>query len=249
MKALILAAGLGTRLKPITDSLPKALATVGSTTLLEYNLKRLSAQGVTEFIVNVHYKADMVEDFLRQHKNFGLSVAISDERKLLLDTGGGLKHAAWFFDDGKPFLIYNVDVITSLDVRKVYAQHVQIGALATLAVSCRSATRYFLFGAGRRLYGWRNAKTGEERRPVASTENLIPLAFGGVHVVSPEIFPHLDAFGDKFSIVDAYLALAPKYPIVGYDMQEEQWLDAGTPEMLKAASALVAAGAAPSGAL
>ncbi|MDR1416489.1 MAG: nucleotidyltransferase family protein [Prevotellaceae bacterium] len=245
MKALILAAGLGTRLRPATDNLPKALATVGGMPLLEYNLKRLAAQGITEFIVNVHHKADMVEDFLQRRKNFGLNVTISDERKQLLDTGGGLKHAAWFFDDGKPFLIYNVDVITSLDMQQIYAQHVHSNVLATLVVSHRSSSRYFLFDASHRLHGWRNMKTGEERRPSASAENMISLAFGGIHVVNPEIFSHLHNFGDKFSIVDVYLALAPKYPIMGYDIQGEQWLDVGTPETLKAANALMASGAIP----
>ncbi|MDR0711002.1 MAG: nucleotidyltransferase family protein [Prevotellaceae bacterium] len=238
MKALILAAGLGTRLKPITDSLPKALATVGGVPLLEYNLKNLAAQGVTEFIVNVHHKADMIEDFLQSHKNFGLNITISDEREQLLDTGGGLKHAAWFFDDGKPFLIYNVDIITSLDVQRIYAHHLHSDALATLAVSYRSSSRYFLFDASHRLHGWRNVKTGEERRPLASAEKLIPLAFDGIHVVSPEILPLLHDLTDKFSITDAYLTFAPSHIIMGYGMQGEEWLDAGTPGRLKEANNL-----------
>ncbi|MDR0414138.1 MAG: nucleotidyltransferase family protein [Prevotellaceae bacterium] len=240
MKAIILAAGLGTRLKPATDSVPKALITVGGTPLLEYNLKYLAAQGVTQFIVNVHHKADMVEDFLQRNGSFGLDVTISDEREQLLDTGGGLKHAAWFFDDGKPFLVYNVDIITSLNVQQLYAHHVQSDSvLATLAVSHRSSSRYFLFDAGHRLYGWRNVKTGEERRALTTTKELILMAFNGIHVVNPEIFSHLHAFGDKFSIVDAYLSLAAERYIAGYDMQGEQWLDAGTPEMLKKANELM----------
>lgn len=241
MKALILAAGLGTRLKPFTDHSPKALAPVGDVPLLEYNLTRLAAQGVEEFIVNVHHKADMVEDFLHQHNNFGLNITISDERDQLLDTGGGLKRTAWFFDDGKPFLIYNVDVITSLNAQRIYAQHLQSNALATLAVSYRSASRYFLFDANHRLHGWRNVKTGEERRPLASAERLIPLAFGGIHVVNPEIFSLLNDFGDKFSITDAYLTLAPSRCITGYDMNGEKWTDAGTPERLKEAAKIVQA--------
>lgn len=241
MRALILAAGLGTRLKPITDSLPKALVTVGGVPLLEYNLKRLAAQGITKFIVNVHDKADMIEDFLRSRKNFGLDVTISDERKQLLDTGGGLKHAAWFFDDGKPFLIYNVDIITSLNVQQVYEHHLRTNVLATLGVSHRSTSRYFLFDASHRLHGWRNVETGEERRPLPSSETLTPLAFGGIHVVSPEIFSHLHTFDDKFSIVDAYLSLASSHYIMGYDMQGEQWLDVGTPEMLQKANSIISA--------
>ncbi|MDR3188409.1 MAG: nucleotidyltransferase family protein [Prevotellaceae bacterium] len=239
MKALILAAGLGTRLQPLTDDLPKALAPLGDVTLLEHNLKTLAAQGVTDFIVNVHHKADMVEDFLRRHNNFGLNIAISDERAQLLDTGGGLKHAAWFFDDGKPFLIYNVDIITSLSVQRIYEQHLQNGALATLAVGYRSSSRYFLFDSGHRLHGWRNVKTGEERRPLASSEKLNTLAFGGIHVVNTEIFALLNGFGDKFSIIDAYLSLASTHCIMGYDMQGEKWADAGTPERLREAAALL----------
>ena len=240
MKALILAAGLGTRLKPFTDHSPKALANVGNRTLLEYNLKNLAAQGVEEFIVNVHHKADMVEDFLQRHRCFGLKIAISDERRQLLDTGGGLKHTAWFFDDGKPFLIYNVDVVTTLNVQRIYAHHLKNKALATLAVSYRSASRYFLFDANHRLHGWRNVKTGEERRPLAANESLIPLAFGGIHVVNPEIFALLNNFGETFPITDAYLALAPLHCIAGYDMQGEKWADAGTPERLKEAAKLIA---------
>jgi NDP-sugar pyrophosphorylase family protein len=239
MRALILAAGLGTRLKPITDSRPKALVTVGGVPLLEYNLKHLAAQGVTKFIVNVHDKADMVEDFLRSRKSFGLDVTISDEREQLLDTGGGLKHAAWFFDDGEPFLIYNVDIITSLNVQQVYAQHQKTNVLVTLAVSHRSTSRYFLFDASHRLHGWRNVSTGEERRPLPSSEMLIPLAFSGIHVVSPEIFSHMHTFYDKFSIVDVYLSLASSHYIMGYYMQGEQWLDVGTPEMLKEANSII----------
>ncbi len=227
MKALLLAAGLGTRLKPLTDEMPKALVPVNGVTLLERNLKYLAAQGVTDFIVNVHHFAGRVEEFLKSNGNFGLNVAISDERNLLLETGGGLRHASWFFDDGKPFVVYNVDIITTLDVQKMYARHLQGKVLATLAVSHRSSSRYFLFDAQKRLCGWRNVKTGEEKRPVQTQDALTPFAFGGIHVINPEIFPLINGFGEKFSIVDAYLALAASQRIQGYDMQDAQWVDVG----------------------
>jgi len=238
MKALILAAGLGTRLKPLTDEVPKALVSVGGAPMLERSLKFLAGQGVTEFIVNVHHFADKVEDFLARNSSFGLKVAISDERSMLLETGGGLRHASWFFDDGKPFLLYNVDILTSLNVQEMYQQHAQSAALATLAVSNRRSSRCFLFNAKNRLCGWRNVKTGEEKLPLQTDETLTPLAFGGVHVISPEIFKHLDSFGEKFSIVDVYLSLAASHLIMGYDMRNAQWLDVGKTEALEKARLL-----------
>jgi NDP-sugar pyrophosphorylase family protein len=238
MKALILAAGLGARLRPLTREIPKALAPVAGVPLLERNLKQLAAQGVTEFIVNVHYKADMVEDFLRANSSFGLSVAISDERGLLRDTGGALRHAAWFFDDGQPLLLYNVDVLTSLDVRSLLAHHRQRAALATLAVSRRPSSRYFLFDSRLRLHGWRSERTGEERLPSPPpAAPLTSLAFGGVHVISPAIFPLLRGFGEAFSIIDAYLRLAPRCLIAGFDMRDTSWIDVGSPTALQAADA------------
>jgi NDP-sugar pyrophosphorylase family protein len=236
MKAFILAAGLGTRLKPLTDEIPKALIPVNGVPLLEHSIKYLATQGITEFVVNVHYFADKVEDFLRNNNNFGCNIAISDERNLLLETGGGLRRAAKFLNGSEPFVMYNVDVLTSLDVRKMYAQHTKSGALATLAVSRRSSSRYFLFDKAKRLCGWRNVKTGEEKRPVQAEESLIPLAFGGVHVISPKIFKHVDSFGEKFSIVDVYLALAAEYRIEGYDIQSERWIDVGKLDTLEEAN-------------
>jgi len=236
MKAFILAAGLGTRLEPLTNEIPKALILVNGVPLLERNVRYLAAQGVTEFVVNVHHLADKVEEFLRSNNNFGCKIAISDERNLLLETGGGLRHAAKFLNGSEPFVMYNVDVLTSLDVRKMYEQHAQSGALATLAVSHRSSSRYFLFNAEHRLCGWCNVKTGEEKRPVQAEETLIPLAFGGVHVISPKIFKHLDNFDEKFSIVDVYLALAAEHLIESYSIQNERWIDVGTLDTLEEAN-------------
>jgi NDP-sugar pyrophosphorylase family protein len=238
MKAFILAAGLGTRLKPLTDEIPKALIPVNGVPLLEHNIRRLASQGVTEFVVNVHHFADKVEDFLQRNSNFGCKITISDERNLLLETGGGLRHAAKFLNGSEPFLMYNVDILTSLDVRKIYERNLQSGALATLAVSHRSSSRYFLFDAEHRLCGWRNVKTDEEKRPVQTSATLTPLAFGGVHVIRPEIFEHLSGFGKKFSIVEAYLALAAKRRIEAYDMQGESWIDVGRLDTLEAANRL-----------
>ncbi len=239
MKAFILAAGLGTRLKPLTDEIPKALVPVNGVPLLEHNIKRLAAQGVTEFVVNVHHFADKVEEFLRVNNNFGCKITISDERNLLLETGGGLRHAEKFLNGSEPFVVYNVDILTTLDVRRMYEQNLKSGALATLAVSHRGSSRYFLFNAAHRLCGWRNVKTGEEKRPVRTAELLIPLAFGGVHVIRPEIFGFLDRFGDKFSIVDAYLGLAATHHIESFDIQGERWIDVGKFSYLEAASKML----------
>ncbi|MDR2937364.1 MAG: nucleotidyltransferase family protein [Prevotellaceae bacterium] len=236
MKCFLLAAGLGTRLKPLTDKIPKALIPVNGVPLLERNIKYLAAQGVTEFVVNVHHFADKVEDFLQKNGNFGYKISISNERNLLLETGGGLRHAAPFLNGSAPFVMYNVDILTTLSIRKMYEQHVHSGALATLAVSNRSSSRYFLFDKNNRLCGWRNVKTGEEKRVDCHAESLTPLAFGGIHIVSPKIFSNLNGFGEKFSIVDAYLALAAEHRVECYDTQGAQWIDVGKLDSLEAAS-------------
>ncbi|MDR1226438.1 MAG: nucleotidyltransferase family protein [Prevotellaceae bacterium] len=239
MKAFILAAGLGTRLKPYTDSVPKALVPVNGMPLLERNLKYLAAQGITEFVVNVHHFADKVVDFLRQNNNLGLQISISDERDLLLETGGGLRKAALLLNNGKPFLIYNVDIISSVNVQELYKFHVANNALATLAVNNRTSSRYFLFDSENRLCGWKNTKTGEIKQPVQTTEVLTPLAFGGIHVVSPEIFPALEIFGEKFPIADVYLSLANTQRIFAYDIKDAMLLDVGKPEALMQAEKLL----------
>jgi NDP-sugar pyrophosphorylase family protein len=241
MKAFILAAGLGTRLKPHTFSLPKALVPVNGVPLLEYNLKYLAAQGITEFVINVHHFADKIVDFLQRNNNFGLQISISDERSSLLETGGGLRKAMPLLSNGEPFLIYNVDIISNIDVKKMHEFHIANSALATLAVSKRESSRYFLFDSKNSLCGWKKSKTGEIKQPVQTTEMLTPLAFGGVHVVSPEIFPYLEKFGEKFSIVDVYLSLAASQRIFAYDIKDAMLIDVGKTEALTQAEKLLSA--------
>lgn len=221
MKAMVLAAGLGTRLRPLTDAKPKALVEVGGKTMLEITLARLKAAGVTEVVVNAHHFADQVESYLKS-RDLGLKVVVSREDDLLLDTGGGLKKAAWFFADGEPLLVHNVDVLTDLDLRALYRAHAEGGALATLAVHKRTTERPLIFDRAGRLVG--RAGEGE------------PLAFMGVHAISPELFEKLTEDG-VFSIVDAYARLAKEgEPIVAWRADQAFWRDLGTPEKLDEAA-------------
>ncbi|RMG16441.1 MAG: nucleotidyltransferase family protein, partial [Bacteroidetes bacterium] len=191
MKAMIFAAGLGTRLRPLTHHRPKALVEVGGKCLLEIVIRRLLAHGFEEIVVNVHHFAGQVEAFLAQHAGFGARIAISDERSLLLDTGGGLRQAAWFFDE-QPFLVHNVDVLSDIDLTAMYQAHLQSGALATLACRRRQSSRYLLFDEQNHLCGWKNVKSGEVRMS-RQVKSCHPLAFSGIHVIDPNIFAHLSA--------------------------------------------------------
>ena len=166
MKAMIFAAGLGTRLRPITDSIPKALVPVAGKTLLEHVIEKLSNEGFDELIINVHHHAEKIIDFLAEHHNFGLHIEISDEREMLLDTGGGIRKAAEFFNDGKPFLIHNVDILSNANLKALYEKHIASDNIATLLVKDRETSRYLLFNEEQRLQGWMNVKTGEVKSPI-----------------------------------------------------------------------------------
>lgn len=238
MKAMIFAAGLGTRLRPLTDDRPKALVEVGGMPLLEIALRRLKHFGVREVIINVHHFAARIESFLARNHNFGLGLAISDERDLLLDTGGGLRKAAWFFDDGAPFLLLNADIVTDLDLNAFYKAHLDKAPLATLAIRNRPASRQLLFDEVPALCGWRNNKTGEEKwcRPGIPAR---PYAFSGIQVVSPGLFRY---FPEKpvFSMIDLYLRAGSHGLIRGYLHDEDHWIDVGKPAALEQAGELVA---------
>lgn len=245
MKAMLFAAGLGTRLRPLTNDRPKALVEVKGVTLLEVAIRRLVAAGCREIIINVHHFAEQVIDFVEKKGQFGIEITISNEQELLLDTGGGLKKAAWFFDDGQPFLVCNADVLTDLNLADFYNHHLKSGAIATLAVRRRQTSRYFLFDENMRLCGWQNAKTGEERlvdnwdSPIFNASiphTFQPLAFSGIHAISPALFNWMPAGDGPFSIIDVYLEAAQTGLVFGHDHSADEWLDVGKPEALTAAA-------------
>jgi NDP-sugar pyrophosphorylase family protein len=238
MKAMILAAGLGTRLRPLTDDRPKALVEVAGCTLLEISIARLREFGVSEVIVNAHHFAGMIADYLRGKNNFGIRIEISQEASLL-DTGGGLKQAAWFFcEDGPaapPFILHNVDVISAIDLRRMLDRHAQSRALATLAVQQRETSRYLLFDEQMRLCGRRLVK--EQKTELARpSSQLQELAFSGIHVISPRLLGMMSEEG-AFSIIQSYLRLAGEgESIMAYRADGDYWRDLGKPESIARAA-------------
>ncbi len=234
MKAMILAAGLGTRLGSLTANCPKALVELNGTPLLALVIQRLQAAGFNEIIINVHHFADQIIQYLRTNNNFGLQISISDERDHLLDTGGGIKKAEWFFNDGQAFLVHNVDIISSIDLKALYQYHLDTQSMATLACKARHSSRYFLFDKQLRLCGWENTKTGERRITVpVLQEEIRQLAFSGIHVIRPALLQQLTQSG-AFSIIDGYLQLAPDNLINCFDTGDAEITDVGKPEQLQA---------------
>jgi len=233
MKAMILAAGLGTRLKPLTNDRPKALVEVGGRTLLEITLARLRMFGVREVIINVHHFSGMVVDYLKSKDSFGMQIEISRE-EVLLDTGGGLKKAAYFFlEDSsgldKPFILHNVDVISTIDLGRMADFHAEHHALATLAVQKRETSRYLLFDEQLRLCGRRAGREGNAElvRPSPQSQAL---AFSGIHVISPRLLSMMTE-EDAFSIITSYLRLASRGEnILAFRADEYHWRDLGRPE-------------------
>jgi NDP-sugar pyrophosphorylase family protein len=237
MKAMILAAGLGTRLRPLTDDRPKALVEVAGRTLLDITLSRLREYGVREVIVNTHHFADMVAEYLKANGNFGMRIEISRE-EILLDTGGGLQKAAWFFQEGatvsdEPFLLHNVDVISAIDLHRMVQFHRDNQALATLAVQERETSRYLLFDENAQLCGRR---AGKDQQPemIRSFDKQSPapqaLAFSGIHVISPRLLSMMTEHG-AFSIINPYLRSAAQgEKILAFRADEYYWRDLGKPE-------------------
>jgi NDP-sugar pyrophosphorylase family protein len=231
MKAMILAAGLGTRLKPFTDQHPKALAKVNGKTILQRNIEYLSSFGIRDVIVNVYHFADQIIDVIKANNGFGSNISISDERDEVLETGGGIKKAAWFFEkDSEPFVVMNVDILTNMHLNEMIFQHHQNNPLATLAVTSRVTSRYFLFDELNRLCGWKNEKTGEQKISMQS-EKYLQKAFSGIHIISPKIFPLIKMQG-KFSMVDVYLELAKTNIIEAFDHSNSKLIDVGKPESI-----------------
>ena len=238
MRAMVLAAGLGTRLRPLTNDRPKALVEINGRTLLEITLRRLGSFGIQEVIINVHHFAELVVAYLKQNGNFGMRIEISRE-ELLLDTGGGLKKAAWFFLDGsdkdQPFLLHNVDVISTIDFEHMLRSHQESQSLATLAVQERTTSRYLLFDEKDRLCGRRMVKsqTDERVRPSQETHGY---AFSGIHVIAPRMLSMISEEG-AFSIIASYLRLAGEgHKISAFRADQYYWRDLGTPENVAAAA-------------
>ncbi len=248
MKAMVFAAGLGTRLKPFTDFHPKALAEVCGQPMLGIVINRLMKFGVAEIVVNVHHFADQIIDYLRANDDFGITIHISDERSCLLDTGGGILAARQWLDGEEPFIVHNADILTDFDLEEMSRWHNAHDSVATLLVADRNTKRYLLFGREMRMKGWTNIDTGEVRPAnLADYECLDKLAFGGVHIVSPAIFPHLHRFASKldctsgsqfpkFSIMDFYVSSCCSLPFYGFvPPKPYHWHDIGKPQALRAA--------------
>lgn len=226
-QAMIFAAGLGTRLRPLTDTRPKALVEIGGETLLKRLIDKMKLAGTERVVVNVHHFANQITDYIAANANFGIDIRISDESDNLLDTGGGLKAAAQLFSPDSPILIHNVDILSDIDLQALYDGHKQSDA--TLLVSDRQTKRYLLFDDDMRLVGWTNTDTGEVRSPYA---NLAPAdcrkyAFAGIHLFSPRLFPLMDSFPDKFGIIDFYLQVCSKAVVVGQVKPSLRLLDVG----------------------
>lgn len=226
---MIFAAGLGTRLHPITTSIPKALVKVHGKTLLEHAIEKLVHSGIDEIIINVHHFPEQIIAFIKS-KSFKIPILISDEREQLLNTGGGLKKAARFFGK-EAFLVYNVDIISDIDLRKPINFHLKNKPLATLVVRERNTKRYLLFDTNNKLCGWENIET-KEQIIVNKTQKLIPFAFSGIHIIEPNIF---DLMPDKkcFSMIDLYLEIAKNHTLLAFNDMESNWMDVGKIEQLE----------------
>ncbi|MDR2065712.1 MAG: nucleotidyltransferase family protein [Prevotellaceae bacterium] len=237
LKAMIFAAGMGTRLKPLTDNLPKALVPIAGKPMLEHLVIKLKNSGFTHIVINVHHFAGMIIDFLNRNNNFGVDIYISDERDCLLDTGGGIKRATEFLQGREPFLVHNVDIVSNVDLNDIYEKHCAKNSFATLLASERKASRCLLFNAGNKLCGWQNKLTGELKwsNPQISHNECTAYAFGGIHVISPEIFNCFDNYPEIFSIIDFYLLQANEKDIRAYIPQHLRLIDVGKHKTLSEA--------------
>jgi N-acetyl-alpha-D-muramate 1-phosphate uridylyltransferase len=235
MKAMIFAAGLGTRFKPWTDHHPKALAVINGKSLLQRNVEYLQRYDITDVVVNVHHFADQIQDAVEKAKGWGSNITISDERTEVLETGGGLLKAKQYLQ-GERFLTINVDILTDVNLKSLLLSHQKEDADITLGVTNRTTSRYLLFNDDNRLCGWRNTATGQERIAIES-DNYIQKAYSGLAVFEPVVLDAITQTG-KFSLIDVYLSLAPQFKIAGFDHSESKVLDVGKPESVAIAESM-----------
>lgn len=230
---MIFAAGLGTRLKPLTDHMPKALAPVAGKPMLEHVIEKLKTSGFDEIVINVHHFANQIIDFLKAKDNYGIKIWISDETDELLDTGGGIKKASGYFDE--PFLAHNADILSNVDLKAMYDYHLKSDNDATLLVSPRKTVRYLIFDENNHLQGWVNKDTMQTKPKgfVYQPEVQKEYAFGGIHIISPTLFNYMgDEWTGKFSLMDFYLNTCHKAHLGNYIKEELQLIDIGKPETL-----------------
>ena len=256
MKAMIFAAGLGTRLKPLTDTLPKALVPLAGKTLLQWQIEKLKAAGITDIVVNVHHFPDMIIDYLRDNDNFGCRIAVSDERDMLLETGGGLRKAKHLLlgvasresgNNDAPILVCNVDILSNIEIPTLLRAY-NPDEMGVVVVYPRETQRYLVFDETHRLCGWTNIATGDVRGPIANTQypiaNTQNLAFSGMHVLNPRIFEVMDEVvkekGDKFSLIDLYVSIAEKEILRAYIPENYRMMDVGKINQLADAEAFAA---------
>ena len=241
MRALIFAAGLGTRLKPLTDTMPKALVPVGGKPLLWHVVKKLESAGITDVVINVHHFADQIIDYVHGQDDFGIKVAFSDERDLLRETGGGIRHARKFLE-GDSFLIHNVDILSDLDI-DWFISRARPDAISNVLVSDRKTKRYLLFDDDMRLVGWTNVQTGEVRSPYPDLDpgKFRKLAFSGVHLISDRIFTIFDddGWGERFPIMDFYVQECASCPIYGVLPEQLRMMDVGKIDSLDEAESFL----------
>lgn len=239
MQAMIFSAGLGTRFKPWTDKHPKALAVVNGKSLLQRNIEYLQQNGIKDIIVNVHHFAEQIEEAIVENDGWGSNVLVSDEREMVLETGGGLLQAKELFNPGEKFITCNVDILTDLDISKLLDFHKKEKALISFAITNRTTSRNLLFDGNNRLCGWRNNKTGDEKISIPSN-NLKEMAYSCVVVFEYAIFELMQAagFSGKFSLIDVYLKLAAQHRIMGYDHTGDKFVDVGKPESVAVAETL-----------
>lgn len=240
MNAFIFAAGLGTRLKPLTDTMPKALVPVGGKPLLYHVIEKLKSAGIKKIVINIHHFGEMIIDYVKENNNFGIEIVFSDERQMLLETGGAIKHAVDLLGD-EPFLIHNVDILSNVDLEALINAHTESNSAATLLVSKRNSTRALLFSSDGNLTAWTNKTTGEVKTPYSDIEisNLNEFAFSGIHIFTPRLFKYFGAYPEKFSIIDFYLNTCKEENIKAYTQDGLQLLDVGKLDSLEKAEEYV----------